>query len=384
MNPARIKALAYKEWREILRDRLFLALAFILPVSMMLIFGYGIKLDVENLPFAVLDQDRTAMSRDYLHLFMDSRYFDYKGHVQSERELEPLLADSKIRFAIIVPPKFQENLKAGRPVAVQSLIDGTFPFRTSTSKGYVIAINNAFNGKLLAGFISRKMGIPPEQAAALAGPVKVQLRYLYNQEIKSIWSIAPSMMMFVLLMTPPFLTALGVVREKENGSIYNIYSSTVTRAEFLIGKLLPYLGISIINVIILWLMAVLVFAAPFKGDPLFFFPASVVYVSCTTSIGLLVSLFARTQVAAMMITVIVTIVPAVLYSGLLVPIASMDAASQFEAHLFPAMYYTDIALGSFLKGIGVGQLWGRVGALLFYSGVLWTASYLLFHKRVRS
>ena len=384
MNPARIKALAYKEWREILRDRLFLALAFILPVSMMLIFGYGIMMDVENIPFAVLDQDRTAMSRDYLHLFMDSRYFDYKGHVQSERELEPLLADSKIRFAIIVPPKFQENLKAGRPVAVQSLIDGTFPFRTSTSKGYVIAINNAFNGKLLAGFISRKMGIPPEQAAALAGPVKVQLRYLYNQEIKSIWSIAPSMMMFVLLMTPPFLTALGVVREKENGSIYNIYSSTVTRAEFLIGKLLPYLGISIINVIILWLMAVLVFAAPFKGDPLFFFAASVIYVSCTTGIGLLVSLFARTQVAAMMITVVVTIVPAVLYSGLLVPIASMDAASQFEAHLFPAMYYTDIVLGSFLKGIGVGQLWGRVGALLFYSGVLWTASYLLFHKRVRS
>lgn len=384
MNPTRIKALVYKEWREILRDRLFLSLAFILPVSMMLIFGYGIMLDVENIPFAVLDQDRTAMSRDYLHLFMDSRYFDYKGHVQSERELEPLLADSKIRFAIIVPPKFQENLKADRPVAVQSLIDGTFPFRTSTSKGYVIAINNAFNGKLLAGFISRKMGVPPRQAAALAGPVKVQLRYLYNQEIKSIWSIAPSMMMFVLLMTPPFLTALGVVREKENGSIYNIYSSTVTRAEFLIGKLLPYLGISIINVIILWLMAVLVFAAPFKGDPLFFFLASMIYVSCTTGIGLLVSLFARTQVAAMMITVIVTIIPAVLYSGLLVPIASMDAASQFEAHLFPAMYYTDIALGSFLKGIGMGQLWGRVGALLFYSGVLWIAAYLLFHKRVRS
>ena len=384
MKPTRIKALAYKEWREILRDRLFLSLAFIVPVSMMLIFGYGIKLDVENIPFAVLDQDRTAMSRDYLHLFMDSRYFDYKGHVQSERELEPLLADSKIRFAIIVPPNFQENLKAGRPVAVQSLIDGTFPFRTSTSKGYVIAINNAFNGKLLAGFISRKMGVPPGQAAALVEPVKVQLRYLYNQEIKSLWSIAPTMMMFILLMTPPFLTALGVVREKENGSIYNIYSSTVTRAEFLVGKLLPYLGISIINVIILWLMAVLVFAAPFKGDPLFFFLASVIYVSCTTGIGLLVSLFARTQVAAMMITVIVTIVPAVLYSGLLVPIASMDAASQFEAHLFPAMYYTDIALGSFLKGIGMGQLWGRVGALLFYSSVLWIAAYLLFHKRVRT
>ncbi|RLA55690.1 MAG: ABC transporter permease, partial [Gammaproteobacteria bacterium] len=240
MNLNRIKAITHKEWREILRDRLFLSLAFILPVSMMLIFGYGIKMDVENIPFAVLDQDRTAMSRDYLHLFMDSRYFDYKGHVLNERELEPLLADSRIRFAIIIPPGFQEGLKAGRPVAVQSLIDGTFPFRTSTSKGYVIAINAAFNGKLLAGFISQKMGIPSEQAAALVQPIQLQLRYLYNQELKSTWSIAPAMMMFILMMTPPFLTALGVVREKENGSIYNIYSSTVTRAEFLAGKLLPY------------------------------------------------------------------------------------------------------------------------------------------------
>jgi ABC-2 type transport system permease protein/ribosome-dependent ATPase len=129
---------------------------------------------------------------------------------------------------------------------------------------------------------------------------------------------------------------------------------------------------------------VTLFGAPFKGDLLFFFGASIIYVTCTTGIGLLVSLFARTQVAAMMITVVVTIVPAVLYSGLLVPIASMDAASQFEAHLFPAMYYTDIALGSFLKGIGMGQLWGRVAALLLYTLVLWTASYLLFHKRVRA
>ena len=384
MNLHRVKALAYKEWREILRDRLFLSLAFIVPVSMMLVFGYGIKMDVENIPFAVLDQDRTAMSRDYLHLFMDSRYFDYKGHVQSERELEPLLADSKIRFAIIVPPQFQENLMAGRSVAVQSLIDGTFPFRTATSKGYVVAINNAFNGKLLAGFISRKFGVTPEKAAAMAQPVTPQLRYLYNQEIKSIWSIAPAMMMFILMTTPPFLTALGVVREKENGSIYNIYSSTVTRGEFLMGKLLPYLGISSINVIILWLMATQLFNAPFKGEPLFFFLASVIYVGCTTGIGLLASLFARTQVAAMMITVVVTIVPSVLYSGLLVPIASMDASSQFEAHLFPAMYYTDIALGSFLKGIGMEQLWGRVGALLFYTVLLWTASYLLFRKRVRA
>jgi len=384
VNGSRIKAIAYKEWREILRDRLFFALAFVVPAALMLVFGYGLSLDVEHVPFAVVDHDRSAMSRDYLHRFIDSRYFNYKGHVSSERELDPLLADSKIRFAIIIPPKFQENLMASRPVAVQSLIDGTFPFRTATSKGYVIAINAAFNGELLADYISRRLGVTLEQAAAMAQPVGVQLRYLYNQEVKSVWSMASALMMFVLMITPPFLTALGVVREKENGSIYNIYASTVTRGEFLIGKLAPYVGISVINILILWLMATMLFGAPFKGDPLFFFIASVIYVICTTGIGLLVSLIVRTQVAAMMLTVVATIVPSVLYSGLLVPIASMNKQAQFEAHLFPAMYYTDIALGSFLKGIGLEQLWGKVLALTIYAIVLWMLSYLLFHKRPRS
>ncbi len=384
MNGSRIKAIAYKEWREILRDRLFFALAFVVPAALMLVFGYGLSLDVEHVPFAVVDHDRSAMSRDYLHRFIDSRYFNYKGHVSSERELDPLLADSKIRFAIIIPPKFQENLMASRPVAVQSLIDGTFPFRTATSKGYVIAINAAFNGELLADYISRRLGVTLEKAAAMAQPVGVQLRYLYNQEVKSVWSMASALMMFVLMITPPFLTALGVVREKENGSIYNIYASTVTRGEFLIGKLAPYVGISVINILILWLMATMLFGAPFKGDPLFFFIASVIYVICTTGIGLLVSLIVRTQVAAMMLTVVATIVPSVLYSGLLVPIASMNKQAQFEAHLFPAMYYTDIALGSFLKGIGLEQLWGKVLALTIYAVVLWMLSYLLFHKRPRS
>jgi len=176
MKLQRVRAVMFKEWREIVRDRLFLSLAFVVPISMMLVFAYGINMDVEKLPFAVLDYDQTKLSRDYLHLFIDSRYFDYQGDVHSERELDPLLADSVIRFAIIVPPKFQENLLAGRPVAVQSLIDGVFPFRASTSKGYVIAINSAFNSKLLAGYISKHFSMPQEQAKAMVQPIKVQFR----------------------------------------------------------------------------------------------------------------------------------------------------------------------------------------------------------------
>lgn len=384
MNSRRIRVLAFKEWREILRDRLFFALAFVVPAALMLVFGYGIILDVEKLPFAVVDYDRSSMSRDYIHRFIDSRYFDFKGYAHSEREIGPLLADSKIRMALIVPERFQERLTAGRPAPVQTLIDGTFPFRARTAKGYVIAINAAVNGELLAGFIAQTQGVTLERAAELASPVRLELRYLYNQELNSRWSVAAALVMFVLMISPPFLTALGVVREKENGSIYNIYASTISRSEFLAGKLTPYVMISSINVLVLWLMATTLFGTPFKGDFLFFLGASVIYVTCTTGIGLLVSLLVRTQVAAMIMTAIITVVPSVLYSGLLVPVSSLDAAARIEAHLFPAMYYTNIALGSFLKGVGLEVLWGDVAILAVYAAVLWVLSFFLFHKRPRT
>lgn len=381
MNPRRIRVLAFKEWREILRDRLFFSLAFIVPTVLMLVFGYGIILDVEKLPFAVLDQDRSEMSRDYLHQFMSSRYFDYQGEVQSERELSPLLADSKIRLALIIPENFQKNLTAGHPVPVQTLIDGTFPFRAQTAKGYVIAINAATNAELMAKWIAHKQGVTLEQATALVSPVRLELRYLYNQELKSRWSVAAALVMFILMVSPPFLTALGVVREKENGSIYNIYTSTVTRGEFLIGKLLPYIGISMINVFILWFLATTLFGTPFKGDPLFFLFSSLIYVICTTGIGLLVSLLVQTQVAAMIMTAIITVVPSVLYSGLLIPVSSLEAAAQIESHLFPAMYYTNIVLGSFIKGVGLEILWVNLLMLMIYAVVLWLLSFSLFRKR---
>ena len=150
MNVSRIKAIAYKEWREILRDRLFFTMAFVVPIMTLLVLGYGLSLDVEHIPFSVIDYDKSAMSRDYLHRFIDSRYFDFQGEAAGERELDDLLADSRIRFAIIVPPRFQERLLSGRPVAVQSLIDGVFPYRTQVSKGYVAAINANFSAELLS------------------------------------------------------------------------------------------------------------------------------------------------------------------------------------------------------------------------------------------
>ena len=384
MNVRRISAVTQKEWREIVRDKVFFSLAFIVPVAMMILLGYGLSLDVENIPLTIVDDDRSAMSRDYAYRFIGSRYFDFKGYTAHERDLRVLLTDNRVRAAIIIPPDFEKNLLAGRPSAVQTLIDGTFPFRAQTTKGYIIAINSAVNMDLMADHLSRTKGISIQKAHELLRPVILETRYLYNQSLKSIWSLAPKLIMLILMISPPFLTALGVVREKESGSIYNIYVSTVSRAEFLIGKLFPYLAISLVNALILFLLATGLFGAPFKGSVLVFFASTLVYVCCTTGIGLVASVFVRTQTAAMIVTSIITLVPAVLYSGVLIPVFSLEKTAQVVAHLLPAMYYTNIVTACFLKGIGIAYFWQDILVLAGYAAALMLLGYLMFRKRTSS
>ena len=381
MNLRRIRAVALKEWKETTRDRLFLLLAFLLPALWLVVFGYGLVLDVEEIPFAVLDRDHSALSRDYLHRFMQSRYFSFRGYADHERALDRLLTETKVRVAIIVPERFEEQLAAGEPVSVQTLLDGTFPLNTDIAKGYVIAINQAFTEERVIDHLRRSRGLTEEQARRLVRPLTVEVRYLYNEEVRSTWSMVPALVMFTLMLATPLLTALGVVREKETGSIYNIYSSTLSRAEFLTGKLLPYVAISLVNVWVLWLMAVMVFHVPFKGSLLFFFAGSVLFVLCGTGIGLLISLLVNTQMAALIITMVVAMVPTILFSGLLVPVSSLSRGAQFQAHLFPAMYYTNIVRGSFLKGVGMDVMWIDMLALALFASGLGLMTYRLFTKR---
>ena len=376
--------MALKEWKETTRNRLFLLLAFLLPALWLVVFGYGLNLDVEDIPFAVMDRDQSEFSREYLQRFIQSRYFSFRGYAHDERILDRLLTETKIRAAIIVPERFQEQLIAGEAVAVQTLLDGTFPLHTDIAKGYVIAINQAFTEDRLIDFFRRSRGLTQEQAGVLVRPLSVEVRYLYNEEVRSTWSMVPALVMFTLMLASPLLTALGVVREKETGSIYNIYSSTVSRAEFLAGKLLPYILISLVNVCVLWLMAVGLFQVPFKGHFLFFFFASVVFVCCTTGIGLLISLLVQTQMAALIITMVVAMIPTILFSGLLVPVASLTRGAKVQAHLFPAMYFTNIVRGSFLKGVGADVLWIDLLALAIFAAATGGLTYHLFTKRPKT
>lgn len=384
MRIERVMAVISKEWREILRDRLFFLLAFIVPTALMLLFGFGLSLDVEGIPLAVVDHDMSPVSRDYAHRFIDSRYFDFRGYSRDEREVDRLLTQNSLRAVIIIPPQFQRNLASGVPAHVQTIIDGTFPYRANATKGYVIAINRAANQELLSAHLARKRGAAIGEAEEALRPVRLEVRYLYNQNVKSIWSLAPKLIMVILMICPPFLTSLGIVREKETGSIYNIYASTVTKGEFLLGKLTPYVLIATANAVILWGLATELFLAPFKGNFIFFLASSLLYVICTTGIGLVISTFVRTQMAAVIAATILTIIPAVLYSGGLIPVPSLTRAAQVIAHFLPTMYFTNIVLGVFLKGVGIAALWTDVVVLALYSVILFTTGYFFFSKRPSS
>ncbi len=382
MKLRRILALAQKETLEIKRDPLFLMMAFLVPSLFIVLFGYGLTLDVENLPFIAIDYDQSMESRDFLYHFITSRYFDLKGFTFNENEALEKLLDSKVRLVIIIPPNFSKELGAGRAAHVQTLIDGTFPYQAQIARNYVQAINARINTKRLEDFFLKK-GLSEAEIQALVEPVRLEVRYIYNEEAKSTWSIASALIGMILLMVPPMLTSVAICREKETGSIYNIYVSTITRSEFLLGKLLPYFIISAANAFILFAWATLVFKAPFRGSFSFYIISAFIYATCSLGIGLLVSAMARTQIAALMISLVIAMIPSFLYSGMLVPVSCLDLEGRIEAHLFPAMYFVNILYGTFLKGLGISGLWRDFLALIVYTIIVFFLGYKLFHKRVK-
>jgi ABC-2 type transport system permease protein/ribosome-dependent ATPase len=380
MKLQRALVVAQKEAREIVRDRIYFALAFLLPAVLMLVFCYGMTQEVQNVPMAIVDHDRSALSRDYAHRFIESRYFDFKGYVGSVRDAEPLLLNGDVRAVIVLPENFQERLTTGLPVDIQTLLDGTFTYRLRTVDGYIQAINYAVSNELQTEYLARHAGLSSDRAQTILQPLRVEIRYLYNQELREIWSIAPGLVMFVLTLTAPLLMALSVV----SGTIYNIYASTITRAEYLLGKLLPNVIVSFINGTVLVLIAVWYFGAPLKGGVLFFALAMLVYVTWATGFGLLISVMVRTQMAAIMITVILVMVFVMQFSGMMIPVSSMTGANYVIAHGLAPMHFNDVVTNTFLKGGGFEASWRELTALVGLTLGFLGFGYLFFHKRSAS
>jgi ABC-2 type transport system permease protein len=384
MNRRRVIALAVKEWREIVRDPVYLTLAFVIPVVLMLVVGHGITQDIENVGLAVFDEDRTTTSREYLQRFVSTRHFRLLGHADSLREADAMLARGQARVVLWVGPTFERDLLAGRAADVQAIIDGAFTVTARTIRAYLEAINAQAAGVIATRTLARRLPLTEARASELAQPLRLRVRYLYNPEVRSIYAVAPPVMMLVLLLVPPLLTAVSIVREKETGAIYNIASSTVTRLEFLIGKLTPAIAVSMIDALLLWLIVRYYFGAPFKGSAWQFALATGLYVLSTTSLGLLVSLVTRTQQAAIMIATMTAFIVAFQFAGMFTPLESMAGVGLGIARLFPASYYDTIIMGAFLKAIGIEALWRDYLALAVYGLVVLGIAHALFHKRTRS
>jgi ribosome-dependent ATPase len=350
----RLFAVATREGKELLRDKVRLAFALLGALFMMVIFGYGISLDVENLAFAVYDQDQSPQSRAYLEAFRGSRYFAEQPPIRDAAQLHKRLQRSEIKLALEIPPGFGRDLHAGRQPVVAAWLDGGMPFRAETSRNYVEAVHQA-NLEQLAALSSKAL---PGQT-----PVRLETRFRYNQDVVSVNAIGPGVMALILAFIPAMLTALGIVREKELGSITNFYATPLTRLEFLLGKQAPYLAISLVNLALLVAMNRWLFGVPFKGSALTLALGGLLYLLATTSLGLLISAFTRTQIAAILGTMIITSLPTIQFSGLIVPRSSLDGSAALMGQLFPAGYFLDIAVGTFTKALGLRELWPQCLAL---------------------
>ncbi|HET9579439.1 MAG TPA: ribosome-associated ATPase/putative transporter RbbA [Usitatibacter sp.] len=349
----RTLAQSYRESLEIARDPMRLVFAILGPVLLMFVFGLGVTFDIERVAFAVLDADNTAESRAYLENYTESRYFEQHAAPRDASQMEQRLRSGELRFAVEVPPGFGRDMRAGRVPQVLVQVDGAFPFRAQSVAAYVEGAHGAFVQRLL-----RERGVE-----RLPAPADLEMRFRYNQDIRSMFAVVPGIIMIILMLIPAVTTAMGVVREKELGSITNLYVTPTTGIEFLLGKQLPYVAIALVNFAVLLLLTVVFFHVPLKGSAAALTAGAVLYVMAATAFGLVVSSFVRTQIAAMFAAAILASLPTVQYSGFMLPVASMSPDAQFIARIFPPMYFEHVSVGTFTKALGLADVATDLAAL---------------------
>jgi ribosome-dependent ATPase len=363
-----------RETLELLRDPVRLTLALLGSLLLMLVMGYGINMDVENLTFAVLDRDQTTTSRDYLLNIAGSRYFVERPPITDYGELDRRMRSGEISLAIEIPPGFARDLQRGTPVAVGAWIDGAMPTRAETVRGYVQGIHSHW----LATVARQKQG-----GAATAGAFTIETRFRYNPDVKSLPAMVPAMIPLLLMLIPAMLASLSVVREKELGSIVNLYVTPVTRLEFLLGKQIPYVVLALLNFLLLTALAISIFDVPLKGSFLTLAVAALLYVICATAYGLVISTFIRTQIAAIFGTAVLSILPTIEFSGMIHPVSSLEGVGALIGKVYPTTHFMTICRGVFSKSLGFGNLYGSFIPLLLAIPLLICLGAALLKKQER-
>jgi ribosome-dependent ATPase len=367
------RALSYL-WRETLelrRDPVRATLALAGSMILMFVIGFGISLDVENLSYAVLDRDQTGLSRDYTLNLSGSRYFVEHAPLRDYEDMDRRMRSGELALAIEIPSGFARTLERGGQARIGAWVDGAMPMRAETVQGYVQGMHQGW----LADQAVHRLGIAPTQ------PMAIQTRFRYNPDVKSLPAMVPAVIPILLLMLPAMLAALSVVREKELGSIINLYVTPVTRTEFLLGKQAPYVALAMLNFFLMTLLAVTVFDVPVKGSFLTLTLAAFIFNISATGIGLLASTFTRSQIAALFVTMIATMIPAIEFAGLLNPVSAMEGGARLIGEIYPATHMLNISRGVFNKALGLGDLHAAFWPLLLAVPVIMGLNIALLKKQ---
>ena len=374
MNPLRIKALIRKEIYHLIRDYRSLYLAFAIPLILIILFGYALSLDVDNVETIVVDYDKSELSRDFISKLDASLYFHVSERLPQTKDAIDYLDHDRAKVAIVIPPNFMKSIGADRETPLQILIEGSDPNFAGIIRGYLTAFTEQYNQKLLLSFLNR------QGMEKISPPVDGRIRIWFNEDLESRNFIIPGIIAIIIMIVGALLTSLIIAREYENGTMETIKSMPVRAGELLLGKALPYFFIGLTDVLLAILLGQLLFGVVMKGSFWLMMAATSLYLGVALSLGLLISTVTKSQLMANQIAIMITYLPSVLLSNFVFPIVNMPNILQFITYIVPARYYIDILGGIYLRNTGFAYLWPSMLVLTLMFTALTTFNYILLKK----
>ncbi len=371
-----ILAVLRKEFIHIRRDRRMAPILLLSPIFQLLLLGYAVNMDVRDIPTAVCDQDRSPQSRAYLDAFFRSGYFSRLGDVGRSDEVDALIDRGEASMAIVLAPGFGERILAGRPASAQVIADGTESQSATTGLNYAAMVTARFSQRLLAEtFVRlREIGLRPV-------PIEPQVRVFYNPDLKSRNFLVPGVLGLVLMVMTMMLASMGIVREKETGTMEQLIVTPIRPGQLVLGKLLPFLAIGVVDVVLITALVALVFQVPFRGGALLLGAQSLIFMLTTLGLGLFISTISRNQQQAML-TAVFFMVPMILLSNFVFPIETMPPFFRAVTAAVPIKYFFSVVRGVFLKGSGWAELWDEAAAMAAFGTAILALSIARFRKRL--
>ncbi|MBM3244365.1 MAG: ABC transporter permease [Candidatus Omnitrophica bacterium] len=376
MNIKRIMAIANKEFIQIKRDPRSLGLAIVIPIVLLLIFGYGLSLDIDKVRTVVWNQDGSSqVSRDFLLNFENSKYFKIIGYTDNYRDIVRALNNGSSMLALVIPKDFSRYLRSGSKAPLQLLVDGSDSNTATIAMGYVKTVVTQYNVNLFASTLQQQGLGPPKKA-------DLRSRVWYNPGLNSRWFIVPGVIAMIIMIIAALLTSICVAREWERGTMEQLVSTPVKAPELIIGKFIPYFVIGLIDLAIGVIMGRFLFGVPFEGSYLLLVILSMLFLTGALSQGIMISSIARTQLLASQLAILTTFIPTMLLSGFIYPIFNMPKAVQAATYLVPARYYLVILRGLFLKGNGMDVMWDEAVFLIIFAVLMFGLAIRKFKKKV--